>query len=334
MAKTRIAHSVLVNEILKEFPNTSKRSLGKLLFDRHPLRFRDAEAARETIRRYTGTSGYIADKSKITHITNYSKENPFGLAESKAKVKQIKKIDLTSTEILWLSDIHFPNHDSQALTLALQYGIDHKVNCIILGGDILDNEPFTNHLAPPPSKDDVRNWFEMVDSFLLMLRDKFANCQIIWIEGNHDNWYKRYLMSKAPMLFHDEYYDIRNRLKLDDKKIVWYDQNVILMAGKLQLLHGHTLIRGFFSPVNAARGLFLRAKSSTLIGHVHSTSEHSESNIAGEIVTCYSTGCLCTLAPDYDPHNTKHNQGFAHIKVGVKGHFRVLNKRIIKGEVY
>jgi hypothetical protein len=65
-----------------------------------------------------------------------------------------------------------------------------------------------------------------------------------------------------------------------------------------------------------------------LIGHCHTTSEHSESNLDHDISTTYSTGCLCTLAPEYDPHNCKHNQGFAMIEVSDNGHYRVHNKRI------
>ena len=88
------------------------------------------------------------------------------------------------------------------------------------------------------------------------------------------------------------------------------------------------------APVNAARGVFMRAKSSMLIGHVHSTSNHSETNIKEEPISCWSTGCLCTLAPDYDPHNTKHNVGFAQILVEKDGNFEVLNKRIINNKIH
>lgn len=324
----------LTIEALSKFPNMSKNSIARYLNETYPALFGTLENARQNVKLYTIKRPTRPNQTLIEHKTIHTPQNPFGLPEQKQNERKIAKLPKEATEVLWLSDIHFPNQDNEALTLALQYGLDNNINCIVLGGDILDNEPFTNHLAPPPSKGDVTEWFKMVDDFLLMLRNKFKDIPIVWIEGNHDNWYVRYLMSKAPMLFGDEYYQLENRLKLKDKGIKWYGQSVVLMAGKLQLLHGHTLIKGFFSPVNPARGLFLRAKSSTLIGHCHNTSEHSEANISGEIVTCYSTGCLCTLAPDYDPHNTKHNLGFAHIKLGDKGHFRVLNKRIIKGEIY
>lgn len=44
-------------EIINKFPNTSKRELGRLLYKQNPLLFADQEAARRTIRQYTGASG-------------------------------------------------------------------------------------------------------------------------------------------------------------------------------------------------------------------------------------------------------------------------------------
>jgi hypothetical protein len=140
-------------------------------------------------------------------------------------------------------------------------------------------------------------------------------------------------MKKAPMLFNDDYFRLPQRLDLKKYSVDFYEQHIVVRAGRLHMLHGHTIVRGFMAPVNAARGVFMRAKSSMIIGHVHSTSNHSETNIKEEPISCWSTGCLCTLAPDYDPHNTKHNVGFAHILVEPNGEFEVINKRIINNKI-
>lgn len=321
----------VTREILEKYPNSSKRALSELLFENYPTLFASSEHARAIIKHIT--CKYSNYKNKINHKTDFDRINPFGLNYSKAKERQFVTIPTAYNNILWLSDIHFPNHDIKALTSALNYGIENKINCIVLGGDILDNEPFTNHDAPPPSKNDVLDWFEMVEDFLDMLKSKFPKAKIYWLEGNHDNWYVRYLMKKAPMLFGDEYYRLPQRLNLKSKGIDFLEQNIILKAGKLQLLHGHTVVRGVFPPVNPARGVFLKTKSSTLIGHVHQNSYHPERNLKGDIIGCWSVGCLCTLAPDYDPHNTKHGNGFAHIQTKPNGHFKVELKEIFEGEI-
>ena len=106
----------------------------------------------------------------------------------------------------------------------------------------------------------------------------------------------------------------------------------VIEAGKLSIIHGHEFGGSFFNPVNAARGLFMRAKSSVLAGHNHQTSEHQEGNIKGDSIACWSTGCLCELSPEYRPMAfTKWNLGAAIVDHNEDGQFFVDNFRIIKG---
>lgn len=318
----------IVIQVLKEFPNTSNRAIANYLVDKYPLIFPDVENARKLIQKKLGR-----DNCSVTKETNFSGHNPYGLPDAVEIKEKSYRIPKVNDKILWVSDIHFPNHDQQALTVALKYGKDNGANCIVIGGDLLDNTPFTSFLHAPFNKNDVRDWFDMAEGFIQILRREFPNALIVWIEGNHDQWYERYLIKNSPVLFGDEYYQLENRLHLNKYGVKYLKQNVICKAGKLDLLHGHTIVKGVFSPVNAARGAFNKAKSSLMIGHCHQTSEHTESNLRGDIITCFSTGCLCTLNPDYDPHNTKHNHGFAFIEIGDKGHFKVSNKRIFNGEL-
>lgn len=313
----------LAEEYILKFPSISKKSIAEKLYNDFPALFKDSEDARFVVRRVTGSAGR---KGKVVHTPD--------LPPSIMRSREFVDLPISSNNILWLSDVHIPNQDNEALTLAIAYGVKNKVNCIVLGGDILDNTPFTNHDSPPPSADDVVQFFEYCEIFLSHLRTKFPKAHIVWIEGNHDNWYVRYLMKKAPMLFNDEYFRLPQRLDLKKYNVDFYEQHIVVRAGKLHMLHGHTIVRGFMAPVNAARGVFMRAKSSMIIGHVHSTSNHSETNIKEEPISCWSTGCLCTLAPDYDPHNTKHNLGFAHILVEKNGEFEVINKRIINNKIH
>jgi len=82
-----------------------------------------------------------------------------------------------------------------------------------------------------------------------------------------------------------------------------------------------------------ARGLFLRGKVSAMQGHNHSVSEHTESNMNGDIVTTWSLGCLCELNPAYLPIN-KWSHGFAMVDLSDNGKdFHVRNYRIHKGKI-
>ena len=321
--------NAIIRDLLAQFPKVSKKGLAEKAAYDYPTIF-TVEQARDIIRYITGSKG-VNNRSKVQQGGLIKKEE-FKLPSSKAKERQFVRIE--ENNILWMSDIHIPNQNNEAIELAIQDGLKEKVNCIILGGDIMDNTPFTSHDAPPPSPDDVRDYFEMTQQFLAYLRSKFPKIHIVWIEGNHDQWLSRWLMKKAPILFNDPYYHLPQRLDLKKYKIDFYEQEVILQIGKLSASHGHTIVRGVFAPVNAARGVFMRTKSNYIIGHVHATSIHHESNIKGEQIGCFSVGCLCELSPSYDPHNTKHNLGYAIIKVEKDGNFIVLNKTIINGKVH
>jgi predicted phosphodiesterase len=324
----------LILNALTEFPKLSKSAIAKYVVETYPTIFDDVENARTIVRTMTGSKGELNRKYKVVDHTP-DIETQSQLPQSRGKKRQFIELPPELNNVLVISDIHFPNHDVNALDLALQYGEDNNINCIVINGDLLDNEPFTNHDAPPPNSSDVRDWFEMAEDFLDMLKKRFK-CPIYFVEGNHDNWYMRYLMKKAPVLFNDQYYTLSARLKLREKGVIWIPQTSVLMLGKLPLTHGHMIVKGFFSPVNPAKGVYNKIKGSMLIGHCHTTSEHSESNLQGELNTTYSVGCLCTLAPDYDPFNCKHNLGFARVIIKDNGRYRVENKRIdaITYEIY
>ena len=76
----------------------------------------------------------------------------------------------------------------------------------------------------------------------------------------------------------------------------------------------------------------MRSKESSVIGHHHKTSEHTEKSLSGDVVTTWSIGCLCGLSPEYLPFN-KWNHGFAFVEVDSDRNYKVHNKRIINGSI-
>jgi predicted phosphodiesterase len=336
----------IAQRYVEEYKSLPSMTLARKIMHDYPLVFKNLESARKAVRYRrgeTGTqlkqnavrSGVVVETTKKKTLTLLkTTKNIFDLPESIAPSRSDYVLPTSCTSILWMSDIHIPNHDAEALETAISYGVKNKVNCIVIGGDLLDNTPFSR-FDHKPTLNDARQYFVDCIRFLTSLRRTFPSAKIVFMEGNHDSWYKHWLITKAPILFNDPYYQLSERLGLNNFKIDFVPEERLVRAGKLFFVHGHTLIRGVFAPVNAARGVFLRAKASTLIGHVHSTSNHSETNLKGDIINCYSVGCLCTLHPDYDPHNTKHNQGFAHIEIDQKtGEYFVRNYRIQNGKIY
>jgi hypothetical protein len=102
--------------------------------------------------------------------------------------------------------------------------------------------------------------------------------------------------------------------------------------GNMIVMHGHEFGQSVFSPVNSARGLYMKAKANCAVGHHHQTSEHTEKDVNGNVVTTFSIGSLCGLSPDYFPYN-KWNHGFATIETEENGDYEFRNYRIVNGKV-
>ena len=324
----------LVREYLERFPNHADLTLAKKIYKENSLLFTSLDAVRSQvrlIRGHRGKSTYkYADpklKTPVTHNTN-----PYKLPESDEQIREPYILPKANNNILLISDLHIPYHNISAITAALDYGKEQDVNTIIINGDLIDFHQISR-FDKDPRKRSVKHEFDTAKEFLRILRKEFPKCQIYWIKGNHDVRYEHYLMAKAPEIFDDSYFRLEERLKLSEENIHLIGDKTIVKAGKLNIHHGHLFFRGFIAPVNSARGLFLRAKESAIVGHVHKISEHTETNLSGELTTCWSTGCLCELSPDYSPFANNYAHGFAHIKVDNDRNYSVKNYRILNARI-
>ena len=125
MPKAKQKQGEIVIKAIKDFPKTSKRALAEMLADNYPALF-TFDSARSLIKVYTKDESITGQRAVI-----FSGQNPFGLNYSKAKKIKYVSIPNVFNIILWLSDIHFPNHCIASLTAALQYGLDNNINCIV-----------------------------------------------------------------------------------------------------------------------------------------------------------------------------------------------------------
>jgi hypothetical protein len=154
---------------------------------------------------------------------------------------------------------------------------------------------------------------------------------VVFKLGNHDERYQHYLWTKAGEIADVEDFNLHNLLIKRGCKIDFVDDKRIIKVGGLNIVHGHEFPTGINSPVNIARGLYLRGKTSAMAGHHHQTSEHTDPDMNGKIVTTWSVGCLCELHPNYMPIN-KWNHGVARVRID-GAQFHVENKRIYEGRI-
>jgi predicted phosphodiesterase len=304
--------------------------LARIVYKDNPLLFKNVEDARTSLRQIEGKAG---PTFRVTHKIENRPKNPYNLPDSYQENKEPFLLPKESNNILVISDLHIPYHDIDSVTLAIEYGMEHKVNTIFINGDLMD---FYNasRFEKDPGKRSIKQEFDAAKQFLKSLREVFPEARIYWLKGNHDMRYEKFLLTKVYEIFDDPYYSLENRLRLNEEKIVLINDNILVKAGKLSISHGHHIIKGVFSPVNSARGAWLKAKQSLLIGHVHKVSTHVEVNLDGLTFGCWSTGSLCQLKPDYNPLVSNYQHGFAHVTVDPDGDFQVKNYQIINGKIH
>ena len=257
--------------------------------------------------------------------------NPFFLPETDETEWLPYDIPASVTRLLILSDVHIPYHNVEAVTLALQYGKDRNANGIMLNGDILDFYGLST-FEKDPRKRRFSAELEMGRQFLSILRKEFDGVPIYFKLGNHCERYERYLRIKAPELLDVAEFRMDVLLKFGELGVELIDDKRIIKFGNLNIMHGHEFGKSVFSPVNPARGLYMRGKENCIAGHNHQTSSHVEPSMNGHVVNTWSTGCLCELHPSYMPIN-KWNLGFAYAEREQDNGFTVHNHTIIKGKI-
>lgn len=336
----KITHNVtgskLVLEYLEKYPDLPNLTLARKIVTDNPLVFTNIESCRASLRFQRGARGDLS-RSKSTnkeHVKpkGFGSNNPYNMPTSFAEKRIEYKLPIANNNILLLSDLHIPYHDVPAINCAIQYGKENKVNTIIINGDLLDFHNQSRFEKDPRARS-TKEEFDTCRAILEVLRAEFPKADIIFGLGNHDVRYERWLYLKCPEIFDDSYYHLEERLRLNDLKIKNLPHAYLIKAGKLHIAHGDTIVKGIFAPVNSARGAYMKVKSSIIIGHTHSVSEHVETNLTGETIGTWSTGCLCSLYPQYDPHNTRHRHGFAHITTEKNGNYHVNNFKVQDGKI-
>jgi predicted phosphodiesterase len=298
--------------------------LARIVYLENKETFNSLETVRAALRRLEGKGGGYQVISK--DVPERSK-NPYKLPESEETVYEPFTID--AKRVLVLSDIHVPYHSVGALTAAFDYAKKEKPDAVLLNGDTIDFFQLSRFVKDPKGRSFAHELLAFKQLFEAVSMS--FGCKVYFKLGNHEERYDHYLWTKAGELDGVDEFKLENIIQARAEGIDVIGGKRVIKLGDLNVLHGHEFGGSIFSPVNIARGLFLRGKVSAMQGHNHQTSEHTESNMNGEITTTFSLGCLCELHPAYLPIN-KWNHGFALVDIDGK-EFHVRNYRIHKGKV-
>lgn len=306
-------------EIIERFPNLSKRELSKLLYKENPILFKDVEAARFSIRAVTGAVGN--PRWKHTQTTKYIGRLPEG------EKNDFSPFVLKGKRIGIICDTHIPYHDLAAIQIALSELKRLEIDTLVLDGDIIDCYQLSR-FEKDPNKRSFAHEINLLNDFIDDVKQFFPSVSIVYKSGNHERRFLKFIQQKAPELLGLQILTWDN---LIGNRVTTVQGKNVLKAGKLNIIHGDEFGDSIFSPVNAARGLYLRSKTNTIAGHSHVTSEHVERDLNDSITGCWSIGSLCDLHPEWKPIN-KWNHGFCYVEIDGEN-FSVHNYKIINGRI-
>ena len=325
------AISELALDLIKRFPDHPARSIARKLVEQSNGAI-TLDAARSRVRMMFGQKGSAHRARQDRGVRRAARAPGQGVDMPKSQAVPWTVHDMdTVGKIGIISDIHCPYHDDVALRAAVDHLHEHKIDALLLNGDFADFYSISRHEKNPKHRNFLAE-LEQVQQLLRWLRGEFPDIKIVAKAGNHEERWEKWLWQHAPELSTSPIMGLDNWLALKELGIDLVADKRIVMAGGLPILHGHEKGNGISSPVNQARGAYMRLHHTVLEGHGHRTSIHSEPDMMGKETVCFSTGCLCDLRPAYAPLN-KWNHGAAVVQVNEAGEFNVENFRIAAGKV-
>jgi|10_taG_2_1085330.scaffolds.fasta_scaffold10283_2 hypothetical protein len=113
---------------------------------------------------------------------------------------------------------------------------------------------------------------------------------IVWLEGNHENWVEQYLDINAEMEGLAEYPVLLN---LKDRNIKWIPQGKLHKVGKLYMFHGK-----YVNTYHAKKHME-KFGCSIVYAHGHNSQTYTNNQVMQPTHKAWGLGCLCNKKPDY-----------------------------------
>ncbi|KKL52757.1 hypothetical protein LCGC14_2282230, partial [marine sediment metagenome] len=136
-----------------------------------------------------------------------------------------------------LSDVHVDRKGTTSeYRVAKNYIKRNKPDKIVLAGDFAENEPLSHWLLSKKVRIKSSTHKDECSAIKKELDFLQKHCgQLIYLEGNHENWTLQYL-EEHPEL--EGIIDYPSMLNLDERGVEWVPQHELYWLGKLAVTHG------------------------------------------------------------------------------------------------
>lgn len=201
---------------------------------------------------------------------------------------------------LVIGDLHFPWSNGKAIDLTLDVAWDFYPDWIFLNGDVLDCWQISKYSKHPKYEKSGNLLNEILEAkgFLRELRHKFPDAKIVYIFGNHEYRWERFLIDNAKELYGLKGLSLEEQLDTPALKI-----KVINSGRKENSYLWGKLVIGHFDKVNQHSGYtaknLLETKSISLIqNHTHRGGS-SYKRLYDRDIVAFENFCLCDRNPHY-----------------------------------
>lgn len=195
------------------------------------------------------------------------------------KAERVKKI-------LVCPDLHVPDHDKVAWQVFLNSVRAVKPDEIVLIGDFGDFLSISAHPKKPQDERSLKNELRSVNDALdELVAAAGPNCKIVYIFGNHEYRYDRYLASNAPEL--DGIFSLKDLLRLDERGIKYIPYGEMYKLGEMNLTHDVGRCG-----INTARQSLQDVGDNVLVGHSHRASIVYGGTVSGHTHVGVNVGWL------------------------------------------
>ena len=209
-----------------------------------------------------------------------------------------KKIQMNHIRTIFLSDLHIPYQDTNALALAMDIIKDYKLieqDNIIIGGDLVDFYPFSSFPTDLINAN-IEDEIEGAVTWLEELRKIAPKPSIFYFQGNHEERLQKTVLSKVqamspilwkqlslPNLFHFKKFNV---------KLV---KSPFTLNKKLYFVHGHEK-RSMGQPQHIANLQLKHYNRSVIFGHHHRFDLTLATQLDGSLLGAWGNGCLSDLS--------------------------------------
>jgi len=327
-----------VKAYCQEYKGTSTNALANMIFKKHKNIVESVENVRSLVRYYRSALGKrnrISNERRNPDVpkhvpVDYDKLYP--VPDSLSVPRNRWQLPKSIKRVLLIGDLHSPFHDKKAIQATYHHAKKSKAQAVFINGDLIDFHVLSFHEKDPDRRIPLSEELEITRELLANMRKVFKGIPIYYIPGNHERRMERYLANKAADLLGVEEFRLDVLLRLGELGIEYIPYRSKVYFGKLLVDHGDRMIGT--GGVNPARNARLKYKRSVVVNHFHKLTVDSGKVYDGEVLTCWSNGCLCELEPGYMEIN-EHVHGFCYVDIiDDKGGFSVDQKQIINGKIY